>query len=294
MKKAGAARVFDTILDEQSILGLALGSGLAGLLPIPEVQYLAYLHNAEDQLRGEASTLSFFSNGQFRNPMVLRIAGLAYQRGFGGHFHNDNAVAVLRDIPGLVIACPARADDAAAMLRTCVAAGAVDGTVSVFLEPIALYHQRHLHNPGDEGWLFTDDGEHVDIGRARLHGAGDDLTIVTFGNGLLMSLRAAAELSHSGISARVLDLRWLAPLPVDDIMAAASATGRVLVADETRHAGGVGEGVLTALVEAGFTGRIGRVASQDSFVPLGAATQHVLLSETDIVEAARSLLTDRS
>ena len=145
-RKHGSARVFDTLLDEQSILGLALGSGLAGMLPIPEIQYLAYLHNAEDQLRGEAATLSFFSNGQYRNPMVVRVAGLAYQRGFGGHFHNDNAVAVLRDIPGLVVACPARGDDAAGMLRTCVAAGATDGTVSVFLEPIALYHQRDLHD----------------------------------------------------------------------------------------------------------------------------------------------------
>ena len=105
-KRFGAARVFDSLLDEQSILGLALGAGVSGLLPIPEIQYLAYLHNAEDQLRGEAASLSFFSNGQYRNPMVVRIAGLAYQKGFGGHFHNDNAVGVLRDIPGLVIASP--------------------------------------------------------------------------------------------------------------------------------------------------------------------------------------------
>ncbi len=100
MKKAGAARVFDTILDEQSILGLALGFGLAGMLPVPEIQYLAYLHNAADQIRGEAATLPFFSSGQYRNPMVVRIPGYAYQKGFGGHFHNDNAVAALRDIRG--------------------------------------------------------------------------------------------------------------------------------------------------------------------------------------------------
>ena len=150
-RKYGAARVFDTLLDEQSILGLGLGAGLAGLIPIPEVQYLAYLHNAEDQLRGEGATLPFYSRGRFSNPMVVRIAGLGYQKGFGGHFHNDNAVAVLRDIPGLVVACPARADDAAAMLRTCVAAAIADSTMSVFLEPIALYHQRDLYDPGDQG-----------------------------------------------------------------------------------------------------------------------------------------------
>ena len=103
-KAFGATQVFDTLLDEQTILGTALGSALAGFVPIPEIQYLAYLHNAEDQLRGEAATLRFFSNGQYANGMVVRVAGLAYQKGFGGHFHNDNSLAVLRDIPGVVLA----------------------------------------------------------------------------------------------------------------------------------------------------------------------------------------------
>ena len=81
LKKAGAARVFDTVLDEQSILGLALGAGVTGLLPVPEIQYLAYLHNAEDQIRGEAATMQFFSKGQFRNPAVIRVAGTATSKG---------------------------------------------------------------------------------------------------------------------------------------------------------------------------------------------------------------------
>ena len=289
-RKYGAARVFDTLLDEQSILGLGLGAGLAGLIPIPEVQYLAYLHNAEDQLRGEGATLPFFSRGRFSNPMVVRIAGLGYQKGFGGHFHNDNAVAVLRDIPGLVVACPARADDAAAMLRTCVAAAIADSTMSVFLEPIALYHQRDLYDPGDQAWLAVDHDQHVPIGRARsYHDDSAMLTMISFGNGVPMSLRVARRLAAAGISAQVLDLRWLAPLPVADILAAAGSTGRVLVVDETRHSGGVGEGVVTALVEGGFIGPIHRVASQDSFVPLGAAAEHVLLSEDEIEKAALGL-----
>ena len=81
-RMAGADRVFDTLLDEQTILGLALGAGVSGMLPIPEIQYLAYVHNAIDQLRGEAATLSFFSTGQYVNPMVVRIAGYGYQKGF--------------------------------------------------------------------------------------------------------------------------------------------------------------------------------------------------------------------
>jgi 2-oxoisovalerate dehydrogenase E1 component len=289
-RQHGTARVFDTLLDEQAILGLGLGAGLAGLIPIPEVQYLAYLHNAEDQLRGEGATLPFFSRGRYSNPMVVRVAGLGYQKGFGGHFHNDNAVAVLRDIPGLVVACPARADDAAAMLRTCAAAAITDATLSVFLEPIALYHQRDLYEPGDQAWLAVDHDDHVAIGRARSYDAGSAvLTMISFGNGVPMSLRVARRLVATGITAQVLDLRWLAPLPVEDLLAAARSTGRVLVVDETRHSGGVGEGVITALVEGGFGGPIQRVASQDSFVPLGAAAEHVLLSEEEIEKAARTL-----
>ena len=307
-KSFGAARVFDTILDEQAILGVGLGAALAGFLPVPEIQYLAYLHNAEDQLRGEAATLQFFSQGQYRNPMVVRIAGLGYQKGFGGHFHNDNSVAVLRDMPGLVVGVPAHPSDAPAMLRTLLAAAAVDGTVSVFLEPIALYHQRDLHSAGDGGWLAGYDGPqrwatgHVPIGRARrwLAGAAEggsepgssaaDLSIITFGNGVPMSLRVANVLAEQGITTAVLDLRWLSPLPVKDILREAASSGQVLVVDETRRSGGVSEGIVAALVDGGFRGPIKRVTSADSFIPLGDAARSVLLDEATILQAARSLV----
>ncbi|MFE3443143.1 thiamine pyrophosphate-dependent enzyme [Nocardia sp. NPDC059180] len=289
-KEFGARRIFDTLLDEQSVLGTALGAGLAGFVPIPEIQYLAYVHNALDQLRGEAATLSFFSEGRYRNPMVVRIAGLAYQKGFGGHFHNDNSLAALRDIPGLVVAVPARADDAAALLRTCVSAARVDGRVCVIIEPIALYHTRDLHEPDDDGWLApATTAEHVPIGRSRIYGDGTDLAIVTFGNGVPMSLRVARRLAARGISARVLDLRWLTPLPLDDLRHHADITGNVLVADETRRSGGVSESVCAALVDGGFTGRLARVTSADSFVPLGPAAAAVLLSEPTIEAAAIEL-----
>nr|WP_245652970.1 thiamine pyrophosphate-dependent enzyme [Herbidospora sakaeratensis] len=296
VRQFGTERVFDTLLDEQAILGLALGSGVSGLTPVPEIQYLAYLHNALDQIRGEASSLSFFSQGAYRNPLVVRVPGLSYQKGFGGHFHNDNSVAALRDIPGLVIAAPARPDDAAAMLRTCLATARAQGTVCVFLEPIALYHTRDLFDEGDNGWLapyappsrWTE--THVPVGRARSYGDGRDLTIVTFGNGLRMSLRAAVRLTQEDKSCRVLDLRWLSPLPIDDLMRSAELTGNVLIADETRRTGGVSEAIVTALIDNGFTGRIARVTSQDSFVPLGAASEQVLLSEQEIEHAAHKLL----
>jgi 2-oxoisovalerate dehydrogenase E1 component len=291
-RRAGVARVFDTLLDEQSILGLGLGAGLAGYLPIPEIQYLAYLHNAIDQIRGEAASQSFFSQGAFQNPLVVRVAGLAYQKGFGGHFHNDNAIASLRDIPGLIVAIPSMPDDGARMLRTCVAAAKVDGRVAIFLEPIALYHTRDLHAAGDQRWLapLPPPSDHVPLGRARVHGDGGDLTIVTFGNGVFMSARVAARLEAEGARVRIVDLRWISPLPETDLIEHARATGKVLVVDETRRSGGVSEAIFASLVDRGFSGAMRRVASRDSFIPLGPAAEHVLLGEDEITRAAREML----
>ncbi|BDU07275.1 hypothetical protein FMUBM48_35380 [Nocardia cyriacigeorgica] len=105
-----------------------------------------------------------------------------------------------------------------------------------------------------------------------------------------MSLRVARRLAARGVDARVLDLRWLAPLPHDDLLHHAEITGRVLVADETRRSGGVSESVYAALLDAGFTGRLARVTSADSFVPLGPAAATVLLDETAIESAAVELV----
>ena len=295
-KRFGADRVIDTLLDEQTILGMALGAGQAGLLPLPEIQYLAYFHNACDQLRGEAASLQYFSNGQFQNPMVLRIAGYAYQKGFGGHFHNDNSIAALRDIPGIIIASPARGDDAAAMLRTCVAAAKVDGAVCVYLEPIALYMTRDLYADGDGEWAapYPALDDHVAVGTGRVYppceGKGD-LTIITWANGLYMSLRAARVLREEhGVSCRVLDLRWLNPLPIADIVREASATGKVLVVDECRRTGGLSEAIFTALVDQGVNAAMARVTGDDVYIPLGGAANLVLVQEPQIIDAARQLM----
>ena len=128
------------------------------------------------------------------------------------------------------------------------------------------------------------------IGRARTYGEGKDLTILTFANGVRMSLRVARRLDSSGIGTRVVDLRWLAPLPVEDMLREAGVTGRTLIVDETRETGGVGEGILAALLQHGYGGAVDRVASKDSFIPLGDAALEVLLSEDEIEAAATKLV----
>ncbi|MEV6345943.1 transketolase C-terminal domain-containing protein [Actinoplanes sp. NPDC051851] len=298
LREYGGERVFDTLADPTGIVGLALGAGLAGLIPVPEVPGLADLYAAVGQVRSEAAALSFFSAGAYRNPLVLRVPALADPYGLGGRQAGDNSVAALRDVPGLVVAVPARAEDAAPMLRTCLAAAEVDGSVCVFLEPAALYQTRDLYQQGDSEWLAAYSspdrwaGEHAPIGRARVYALGTarDLTIVTYGGGVRMSLRVAARLAADGYGTRVVDLRWLNPLPAADLVREAAATGRVLIVDETRRSGGVGEGVLAALVDGAFVGSARRVAAADSPVPPGPAAQHVLVGEDAITQGAQALL----
>jgi 2-oxoisovalerate dehydrogenase E1 component len=288
------ARVFNTLLDETTILGLAQGCANVGLLPVPEIQYLAYLHNALDQLRGEACSLQFFSNGQYRNPMLLRVASLGYQKGFGGHFHNDNSIAALRDIPGLVAGCPSRGDDAVTMLRTLAALARVDGRVCACLEPIALYMAKDLYAPGDGAWQFAypPPGEAMPLGEGRVYDeAAKDLVIITYGNGVPMALRAARTIeARRRWRVRVVDLRWLVPLNDAFVVMQARTARRVIVLDEGRRSAGVGEGVVTALVEAGLGGMpLERVVGADTYTPLAGAALLVLPGEADVVAAAAKL-----
>ncbi len=285
----GPDRMIDTLLDEQSILGLAIGLGHNGFLPMPEIQFLAYLHNAEDQLRGEAATLSFFSNGQFTNPMVLRIAGLGYQKGFGGHFHNDNSLAVLRDIPGLIIACPSHGADAALMLRECVRLARTEQRVVVFVEPIALYPMRDLHDSKDGGWMhhYPARDQSIKLGEVGITGDGP-LAIVTYGNGTYLSQQAARSLRAEGIETRVIDMRWIAPMPVDGIMAAIEGAEKVLIVDECRGTGGQSEALLSMVTERSNLLAV-RLAAEDSFIATGPAYGATMPSRDSIVAAATAL-----
>jgi 2-oxoisovalerate dehydrogenase E1 component len=140
----------------------------------------------------------------------------------------------------------------------------------VFVEPIARYHSRDL-----EGLEY---------------GGGRDLLIVTFGNGVHMSLRVAAALRADGYGVTVMDLAWVAPLPVKALVRAAAEAAAVLVVDETRTSGGVSEGVVAALADAWVGVPVARVTSADCYVPLGPAADTVLLQEAEILDSALGLL----
>ena len=286
-------RVFDTLLEETSILGAAIGYGHVGLLPVPEIQFLAYTHNAEDQIRGEAATLSFFSAGQYSNPMIIRVAGLAYQKGFGGHFHNDNAFAFLREIPGIILAIPSNGRDAALMLKECARLADEQKRVVVFLEPIALYHVKDLHEKGDNAWahVYPSDEKPIPFGQPGVHGSGKDLVILTYGNGNYLCHQAEKILREKHkVGVTVVDLRWLAPLHVSEIMKAIKGYDKVLIVDECRKTGSVSEELFTHIVEnSKKMPKLARVTGKDSFITTGNSWQYLLPSTEDIVSAALRL-----
>jgi len=286
--------VFDSSLDETSIIGFGIGFGHNGFVPIPEIQFLAYFHNAEDQLRGEAATLAFFSEGQFTNPMVLRVPGLGYQKGFGGHFHNDNSLTIFRDLPGVILAVPSNGADAAKMLRTAVREAHVNGRVVVFVEPIALYMIKDLHERKDGKWNFQypDLYEEIPLGEFAEYGNGKILTIITYGNGLYLSLQAQKEIEKIlKKKIKVIDLRWLSDINLPHVQESIDTCENILIVDECRRTGCHGEGLLANLIrESKKPLNIKLHAAEDSFISLGVAATATLPSKESIIQHAVELV----
>lgn len=303
-KRFGPRRVFNSLLDEQTILGTAIGFAHNGFLPIPEIQFLAYVHNAEDQIRGEAATLAFFSQGQFTNGMVIRIAGLPYQKGFGGHFHNDNSLAVFRDIPGVIIAVPSNGEEAVKMFRTCTELAWEQGRVVVFIEPIALYMTRDLHNENDKEWAFSYPplGEKIALGEfgvwssissvGSVTSKNEKLTIITYGNGTFYSRQAAKILKEQhGVDTKIINLRWLAPIDQNKLFTEIGIASHVLIVDECRKTGSLSEWICEAILESyKQPPQVKVVAADDCFIPLGKAAAAGLPSRDEIVHESLKLL----
>ena len=294
LNRFGYKRVFDSPLDETSIIAFGIGFGMNGFIPIIEIQFLAYIHNAEDQLRGEAATLSFFSDGRLSNPMVIRVPGLAYQKGFGGHFHNDNSLAIFRDIPGIIVAVPSNGRDAVSMLRTAVKEAYENHRIVVFIEPIALYMEKDLYNEKDGKWSFKypELMHETPLGDFSVYGKGNNLAIITYGNGLFLSLKAKKSIEKK-IKAKIMiiDLRWLTDIDYVKLKNTISDCSKVLIVDECRRSGCYGEGIYNELISSSFKKEdIKLHAAEDSFISIGTASTFTLPSKNSIINESLTLL----
>ena len=165
----------------------------------------------------------------------------------------------------------------------------------VFVEPIALYMTRDLHEEGDGLWTFAyaapGEDKPIRLGEIGRHGDGTDLAIISYANGYYLSRQAAKLLAdRHGLDSRVIDLRWLAPLDEQSLLDAVAGFGRVLIVDECRRTGSQSEALMALFAERAPKVRCRRLAAEDSFIPLGRAATLTLPSRDSIVAAALDMV----
>jgi len=237
LEEFGEERIRDTPLSESAFVGAGIGAALGGMRPIVEVMTVNFSLLALDQIVNTAATLCHMSGGQFPVPIVIRMATGAGRQLAAQHSHSLEAWYA--HVPGLRVVEPATIDDARGMLR---AALACPDPVILF-EPISLYNM--------EGELTGAAGE-VKLEGARVHRAGRDVTLVSYGASVWRCVEAAEVLTGEGIEAEIIDLRSLRPLDDATILASVRRTRRVVVVDEGWRSGSLAAEIGLRIVEQGF------------------------------------------
>ena len=273
----GSERIRDTPLSEGAFVGAGIGAAMGGMRPIVEVMTVNFSLLALDQIVNNAATLLHMSGGQFNVPMVLRMTTGGGRQLAAQHSHSWDGW--LAHVPGLRILTPGTCQDARGMLWP-----AIEDP-----DPVVIFENGTLF--GMEGPVS---GDAVDIERAAVRRHGGDLTLITYGGTLPMTLEAADKLSEEGIEAEVLDLRVLRPLDHDALIDAAARTHRVVVIDEGWRSGSISAEISARITEDAFyelDAPVARVCSAEAPPPYAGHLEQVALPQVaDVIEAAKGVL----
>ena len=272
----GPERVVDMPLAEGAIIGSSIGLAIGGMIPVPEIQFLGFTHQAMHQIGPQLGRYRYRSRGRFSCPVTIRAP-------FGGgvrtpEFHPDAIEAQFVQQPGIKIVCPANPYDAKGLLLEAIR----DPDPVLFLEPQRLYRSERVTVP--------DDDYQIPFGQSRIARDGKDVVIIAWSAAVELSLRAADQVSADGISAAVLDLRTLVPLDIDGLVRNVSASGRAVVVHEAPLSGGFGSEIVATLQQEAFMSLdapIERVAAWDTPYPPGSLENHYLPSVEQVVQAVK-------
>jgi pyruvate dehydrogenase E1 component beta subunit len=277
LERYGPDRVVDTPLAEAAIVGASLGLAIGGMVPVAEIQFLGFTHQAFHQIGPQLARYRFRSRGRFNAQVTIRAP-------FGGgvrtpEFHPDAIEAQFSQTPGVKVVCPAFPDDAKGLLLQAIR----DPDPVLYLEPQRLY--RSIRGPVPTG-DYT-----VPFGSSRMVREGKDVLLVAWSAAVHLCLAAAGELARDGVEASVLDLRTLVPLDVAGLTAAVQRSGKVVVVHEAPLTGGFGAEIVATIQQEAFASLdapIRRVAARDTPYPPGSLEDHFLPSVRRITAAARA------
>jgi pyruvate/2-oxoglutarate/acetoin dehydrogenase E1 component len=281
LEEFGEARVRDTPISENTIVGMGVGAAMTGIRPVVELMTINFSLLAYDQIVNHAAHIRYMFGGQVSVPLVVRMPqGAGHQL---GPTHSHSFEALYLHVPGLLVAVPSTAADAKGLLKAAIR----DDNPVVFIEHEYLYGQR-----GD----VPDDGDHVvRFGEAAVRRSGDDVTIVGISRMAVTAERAAAVLADEhGVSAEVIDPRTLRPLDLDTILASVAKTNRCVVVEEGWPHGGVGANLAALIQEQAFDdldAPIVRVTGADVPMPYSKPLEQIAFPhEPQVVEAALATL----
>lgn len=279
VEKFGRERVIDTPLAESAIIGSAVGMSMHGMRPIAEIQFLGFIYETMDQLASQAARMRFKSAGRFTVPMVVRSP-------YGGgvrtpELHSDSLEALFSHTPGLKVVMPSNAYDAKGLLRTAIH----DEDPVLFLEPMKLYRAVPMEVP--------EVAYEIPIGKANVVAEGFHATIVSWGPPVVALQKIVADYRKENIHLELIDMRTIAPLDMETVIASVEKTERLLIVHEAVKTNGVGAEIAARIAEeavSSLAAPILRVAGYDTPYPVGTMEDEWLPNEQRVVAALERLL----